>query len=118
MKKKLCRRCSVPLRVPMVGAYEFFAASIIVRRCEHCSRAFASFVQLQGYRVAPPPTNKIVFCEVPNRRSGAIKSLHTLRMSNLIRFKVGCAVAGARPQGIASASQVTRMLLLLSQAFR
>lgn len=32
--------------------------------------------------------------------------------------RVGCAVAGARPQGIASASQVTRMLLLLSQAFR
>ena len=39
-------------------------------------------------------------------------------MSNLIRFKVGFADHRAHPDGIASASQVTRMLLLLPQAFR
>ena len=42
---------------------------------------------------------------------------YTLRMSNLVRFKVGFAVARARPERTSSASQGARMLLLLPQAF-
>lgn len=45
------------------------------------------------------------------------ENFKTLQASFPACLRVGCAVAGARPQGIASASQVTRMLFLLSQAF-
>ena len=43
--------------------------------------------------------------------------LHTLRMSNLIRLKVGFADYRAHPDRTSSASQGARMLLLLPQAF-
>lgn len=39
-------------------------------------------------------------------------------MSNLIRFKVGCADYRAHPDRTSSASQGTRLLHLLPQAFR
>lgn len=46
------------------------------------------------------------------------ENYHTLRMSNLIRFKVGCADYRAHPDRIASAEPGARMLLLLLKAFR
>ena len=111
----MCRRCCVPLRVPVCTLTD--ATLWFILCFSNCIKGCCLALQLQDYRVAPPPTNKIVFCEVPNRRSGAIKLLHTLRMSNLIRSKVGFADHRAHPDRTSSASQGARMLLLLLQAF-
>ena len=112
MKNKLCRRCCVPLRVPMCTLtnktenWKVKTENQLVLTFH-----FSLFTLLQGLWTPR--------CRLRSHILVSPKGeLNLLRMSNLIRLKVGFADNRAHPDGIASASQVTRMLLLLSQAFR
>lgn len=100
MKKKLCRRCCVPLRVP--------------------TRTLTD-ATLCGYSSGFSNCIKGLWTRRCRLRSHILVShkgeLFTLRMSNLIRFKVGFADNRAHPDRTSSASQGARLLHLLLQAF-